>query len=291
MKEVVHFIPPQQRKIALQAAQSDPAPVLILGGSGSGKETLGRWIHRQSARSLGPLYHVGPEEQDQLISTLKVAQTGTVIIVEIGNWTLTEQQKILGFLKTGAISLDDGTQMICGTRIIATSNQSLKGRALGGLFNSELFELLKAYLIEMPDLSTRKWEFRDIALGILQEITQEIHKEHIRDFSAGAWEVLLAYDWPGNLRELRNVLRVSVSRAKGPLLEVSDFPDFRTSSIDFHATRENFERIYLTELLKTFDWNVEKTCKAARFDKEALLSKIQKYGIQLSPLSSEMGGG
>jgi DNA-binding NtrC family response regulator len=196
---------------------------------------------------------------------------------------LGEQKAILSFLKTKSIPNPDGspTRMLLNVRIIATTDQTLEGRAQGGLFNTELLEKLNVFRIEMPPLSKRAEEFEDIALGIIGEITRELHKEYVKGLSSDALQALRSYDWPGNLRELRNVLRLAVVAAQNDRIELGDLPEFGHDRIDFRATREQFEKIYILELLKTYDWEVEKTCRMSRMDQATLVSKIKKYGIEL----------
>jgi two-component system response regulator HydG len=169
--------------------------------------------------------------------------------------------------------------MLLNVRIMVTRSQSLEGRAQGGLFNSELLSKLNVFRIEMPSLAKRGEEFDDIVLGIVGEITRELHKEHLRTLSDEAWQDLRDYAWPGNLRELRNVLRLAVVAAKGDRIEKADLPAFGHDRIDFRATREQFEKIYILELMKTFDWQIDKTCRMTRMDKDALLAKMSQYGI------------
>jgi DNA-binding NtrC family response regulator len=203
----------------------------------------------------------------------------------MGEWPLSEQKVLLGYLKTKSVpqphqdNSSSNMSRIADVRIIGITNHALEGRAQGGLFNIELLEKLNVFRIEMPPLTKRTDEFDDIVIGITGEIARELHKEHLRTLSRDAWERLRAYDWPGNIRELRNVLRIAVASAKGDIIEANDLPDFGYARIDFRATREQFEKIYLLELLKTFDWEIDKTCRMTRIDKGTLLSKIKHYGI------------
>ncbi len=277
--EMVHFIPTSQRRLALLAAQSDTAPALIVGGSGTGKGAIARWIHENGPRVAKPL--VTAKHDSSLGSQILLAQSGTLIVPDIGEWPLGEQRILLDFLKTRSVPhLDSqGMRMIVNVRIIATTSQSLEGRARGGLFNAELLEKLNVFRIEMPPLSKRGDEFEDIASGVAEEIMREMHKHHLRGFSADAWAQLKSYDWPGNIRELRNVLRLAVVAAGGDQIEAHDLPEFGPSRIDFRATREEFERIYLLELLKTFDWDIERATESTRMDRASLITKINKYEL------------
>jgi two-component system response regulator HydG len=169
--------------------------------------------------------------------------------------------------------------MLLNVRIIATTDQALDARAQGGLFNKELLEKLNVFRLEMPPLKKRDDEFEDIALGIVSEITRELHKEHIRQLDQAAWDRIRAYDWPGNIRELRNVLRVAIIACQQGQITEADLPDFGHDKVDFHATREMFEKSYLLEILKTFNWDIDQTCRMSKMDKTTLLNKIQKYGL------------
>lgn len=281
--EMVHFIPPGQRRLAMLAAQTDEAPVLIYGASGTGKGAIARWIHNNSPRAARP--YIQASQDSPFAAQLAQAQSGTFVVPEIGEWPLSEQKAILNFLQTKSIPHPEsvGMRMLLNVRIIATTDQNLEGRAQGGLFNEELLEKLNVFRIEMPPLSKRAEEFEDIALGIVGEITRDLHKEHLRELTLDAWSALRSYDWPGNIRELRNVLRLAVVAAKGDRIEASNLPSFGHDRIDFHATREQFEKIYILELLKTFDWEIDKTCRMSRMDRATLMNKINQYGIDLNP--------
>jgi DNA-binding NtrC family response regulator len=170
---------------------------------------------------------------------------------------------------------------LTNTRIIATTSHVLEGRAQGGLFNIELLEKLNVFRIEMPPLIKRMDEFDDIVVGIVGEMTKEFGKKHVRAISPEAWIQLRSYDWPGNLRELRNVLRFAVAAAKGDQIETGDLPDFGFTKIDFRSTREKFEKVYILELLKTFDWEIDKTCNMTHMNKANLLAKVKNYGISV----------
>ena len=277
--EMVHFIPTTQRRLAMLAAQADSAPTLIYGASGTGKSAIAKWIHINGPRATR-LFLISTHEKsisEQIIE----AQGGTLMIPELGEWSLSEQKILLGYLKNKSVSHPENKEMpmIVNTRIIGTTSQSLEGRAQGGLFNIELLEKLNVFRIEMPPLSKRPEEFDDIVTGIIGEITRDLHKEYLRSLSKEAWDQLKCYDWPGNLRELRNVLHLAITSAKSDVIEKDDLPEFGYTRIDFRATREQFEKIYLTELLKTFNWEIDKTCEMNRIDKNMLLSKIKLYGI------------
>jgi DNA-binding NtrC family response regulator len=283
--EMVHFIPSSQRRIAVLAAQADSAPVMIFGGSGTGKGAIARWIHANGPR-VASTFLVASHKKS-LAEQILNAHGGTLMIPEIGECPLAEQKVLLGYLKTRSIPHPEERRMsaLANTRVIVTTSHALEGRAQGGLFNIELLEKLNVFRIEMPALSKRTDEFEDIVMGITGEITRELHKEHVRALNSETWSLIRSYEWPGNIRELRNVLRVAVAACKGDVIEVNDLPDFRYARIDFHATREEFEKTYILELLKSFEWEIDKTCLMTRIDKDTLISKIKHYGISMETSS------
>lgn len=287
--KMVHFIPQSQRRIAMLASQADAAPVLISGATGTGKGAIARWIHLNSSRSVKPF--VNAKRDQHLVHQIPLAQDGTLFVSEIGEWPLSEQRALLDYLTTKSIPHlafpnDNSVRQLANARVICTTTQGLEARAMGGLFNMELLEKLGVFRIEMPSLARRAEEFEDIALGILNEIAHELRKDHILGLSAEVMEKFRSYEWPCNLRELRNVLRVAVIQCVGDRIELQDLPEFGYDRVDFHATRDAFERIYLVELLKTFDWQIDKTAEANRMDPDLLLEKIRKHDIRLEPKPS-----
>jgi DNA-binding NtrC family response regulator len=276
---MVHFIPLSQRRLVILAAQADTAPVLICGEPGTGKGALARWIHQNGPRAA--FSYVIADRNSSLVTQLPKAQGGTVLISDLAEWPLSEQKILLQFLRSKTVPREGGLPLLTNIRIIATSNPGIDGRAQGGLFNAELLEALNVFRVEMPSLSERIEEFEDIVTAMLGEITRELQKQHLRCLSEDAWNHLRSYDWPGNLRELRNVLRVAIITASGDQIEFKDLPDFGHERVDFRATREQFEKVYLLELLKTFNFELDRTCQMARMDRNSLLSKMSKYGISL----------
>ncbi|HAR41416.1 MAG TPA: hypothetical protein DCS07_02095 [Bdellovibrionales bacterium] len=254
---------------------------MIYGASGTGKGAIAKWIHTSGPRAACVFREA--TRDTSLIDNIPLAQGGTLVIHEIGEWPLSEQLNLLTFLKTKSLPISNGIRMLVNVRIIATTSQSLEGRAQTGLFNSELLQKLNVFRIEMPPLSKRVDEFEDIVLGIVAEITRDLHKAHLRDLTPKAWSRVRSYEWPGNLRELRNVLRLTVAAAQGDLIEVTDLPDLGNDRIDFRTTREQFEKTYILELLRTFNWEVDTTCKMAKMNRETLVQKISQYGITQHP--------
>lgn len=280
--DMVHFIPPAQRKFAVLASQADTAPVLILGGSGSGKGAIAKWIHANSIRAAKPF--VTGRADRGLAEQVLEAQGGTLLIPEIASLTRSDQKLLLEFFETRTVPHPEnpGLRRLVNTRIMATTSHPLENRAAGDLFNAKLLQKLNVFRIDMPELSERTAEFEDIVTGLLHEITRDLKKDHLRGVSSEAWATLKSYGWPGNLRELRNVLRVAAITAQGDRIEATDLPSFGYDRVDFRATRDEFERTYILELLKAFNYEIDKTCEASHISRDVLLGKIKKLGIAVS---------
>ena len=272
----------------MMATQADAAPVLIFGSSGTGKGALSRWIHSNGPRATLPFQVAHPALP--LGPQIAAALGGTLLINEIGEYSLSEQKVLLRFLNTRSIphplslvDTENSTLMVVNTRIMCSTSQALEGRAQNSLFNAELLLKLNAFRIEMPPLERRTEEFEDIAHGILEELTRSLHQDAIRSFSPEALRKLRAHDWPGNLRELRNILRVAISQCQGSRIEAEHIPTLSQQDhdrMDFKATRDQFEKLYILELLQTFGWEIDKTCEMTRMNRSTLLAKIEQYGIQ-----------
>lgn len=280
--EMVHFIPPGQRRLANLAAQAEGAPVLISGGSGTGKGAIARWIHLNGPRAGKPF--VVANLKKTFSEQVALAPGGTLLIPEIGEWGLAEQRMIFSFLKTRSVATSqaegDSLRILLNVRLIATTDQNLSKRAQAGMFNAELYEKLSLFRLEMPPLTERADEFVDIATGIAAEIARELRKDYVRGISEAAIARLQSYNWPGNLRELRNVLRLAVIAADGGRIEAENLPEFGSERINFRATREQFEKVYLTELLRTYGGKLDEASKMSRMDRATFQAKIKQYGLE-----------
>lgn len=279
---MVHFIPPKQRHLVLRAAQEDQQPVLIRGGLGSGKSGLARWIHQNGLRSTQPyiIYDFNLPLADQLMK----AQGGSLAITEISRLPLGQQLLLYTFIKTRSIphTTDPSLALLLNVRIISTTSHDLHSRAQNGMFNQELLSELENFFIDMPTLKARQDEFGDIVAEILREIAQDLNKGHLRQVSESGLTLLRNYDWPGNLRELRNILRIATIKAKGDQVEAEDLPEFGPHKREFLETRANFERVYLGQILDSVDWNITAAAGLTRMPVEELQSKMDRIGLSRS---------
>jgi DNA-binding NtrC family response regulator len=266
MMEGVQFLPPDQKELLEAAAAHAQAPVLISGAPGTGKGQIGRWIHLQGPRASKPM--VIAHHRFSLARQILEAETGSLILQEIGEWPLSDQKFLLEHLRTGQ-----------GARIIATTDQNLEKRSQAGFFNAELLASLSKNRIEMPALSQRSSEFRGITTALVSELARELGKSVPR-VSESAWARMGSYDWPGNLRELRNVLKVALTTCLDDEIRDSDFPQFGYDRTEFHATREAFERTYLEELLRASGGALQRAAELSGLPQTTLSAKLTKYGLK-----------
>jgi DNA-binding NtrC family response regulator len=266
----------QKDRLSAAAAQAHPC-VLIAGAPGTGKGQIARWLHLNSPRAKGSMivaHHL--KSLSEQLREANAIPNSTLILQEIGEWPLGDQKALLLHLQSAQAG--DASR----TRIIATTDQNLEKRAAAGLFNAELYRELSKLRIEMPSLASRAEEFETITHTLLAELARELGRTP-PTLDDAAWQKLKAYDWPGNLRELRNVLRIALTTCSAPgaspVLGVKEFPEFGYDRTDFRATRDAFEKTYLQELLRASKGNTAQLAAMTGLSVSTLEAKLKKHGL------------
>jgi transcriptional regulator with GAF, ATPase, and Fis domain len=225
---------------AAQVAQT-PAPVLILGETGTGKELLARAIHQRSQRSDRPLVKVNcaalPASliESELFGHEKGAFTGavarkpgrfdladggTIFLDEIGDLSPDLQAKLLRVLQEGEFQRVGGTKTVqVNVRLIAATNRQLLEAIEAGRFRADLYYRINTFTIELPPLRKRQGDIALLAQHFVTKHSQRLGKK-IDSISRTALEQLEAHDWPGNVRELESVIQRAVISASGSQLQV-----------------------------------------------------------------------
>jgi DNA-binding NtrC family response regulator len=227
------------------AARSD-ARVLITGETGVGKDLVARLIHQRSARRLAPLATVNCAGlTDTLIESelfghvrgsftdayrdkpgiLESAPNGTVFLDEIGEMSPRMQGSLLRFLETGEIQRVGATSTIvrANVRIIAATNRDLYAAVASGAFRQDLYYRLDVIHIAVPPLRQRREDIPALLEHFL-EYYVTTHRASPRSWSPEAIDRLSSYDWPGNVRQLRNVVERIVVRSAGSRIQIDDVP-------------------------------------------------------------------
>jgi DNA-binding NtrC family response regulator len=227
------------------AAKSD-ARVLITGETGVGKDLIARLIHQRSERRLAPLATVNCAGlTDTLIESelfghargsftdayrdkpgiLESAPNGTVFLDEVGEMSPRMQGSLLRFLETGEIQRVGATRAMtrANVRIIAATNRDLHAAVAAGTFRQDLFYRLDVIHIIVPPLRERREDIPALLEHFLEHYVRH-HRLSPREWSPDAIDLLSAYDWPGNVRQLRNAVERIVLRSAGSRVRVDEIP-------------------------------------------------------------------
>ena len=294
---------------AQRAAKSD-AGVLLLGESGTGKELLARSIHQWSPRHAMPLVVIncvaltetllenelfGHERgaftgADRLQKgKLEMAEGGTVFLDEIGDMSLPLQAKLLRVLQDREFHRVGGTKLVSvNIRIIAATNKDLKQAVKAGDFREDLFFRLNVIGLILPPLRERLEDFPALAKFFLNRHAKEAKRPGMW-FSPAAMDALAQYSWPGNIRELRNLMeRIAIMTDSEELTEavlssyLEEIPDGAGDGAfesNLRARLAGSEREVLCEELKRTGWNVSAAAKSLGIDRASLHRKMKRHGI------------
>lgn len=280
--------------------------VLILGESGTGKELIATMIHYQSKRKDRPLIKVNcaalPEglieselfghERGAFTGAVKrkpgrfeLASGGTIFLDEIGDLPLPTQSKILRVIQERQFERVGGTVTLnVNVRIIAATNKDLEAEVKAGRFREDLFYRLNVIPIMLPSLRERR---EDIP-GLIEFFMDKYRKKLARNvrFSKDSVEMLLAYDYPGNVRELENIIERCITLSVTEVIGRDELPSFITA--DTPGTKSLFlsdiaadaEKSHIIRVLQTTQGNKTKAAEILGISRKTLWEKMNSYGIQ-----------
>ena len=303
--------------LARKVAQSD-AVVLITGESGTGKELFASAIHRASPRAQGKFVALNcaavPETllEAELFGHERGAFTGAIasrkgrfeqahggslFLDEIGDMSLTAQAKILRVIEERTVERIGGqTSIPVDIRIITATNQPLRENVQRSQFRSDLYYRLNEVRIDIPPLRERR---EDIALLVKHFIDQfnRQYDKRIRGCSDAAMEFLCRHHWPGNIRELQNVVKCAVLVAEGDLLWLEHIPvdihnemrqdrtgepvaTTRADSLLEIMSLEEMEKRHILRILESTGWNKSQSSQILKISRPTLDRKIDRYGLE-----------
>lgn len=296
------------RKVLRQAEQVAPldTTVLILGETGTGKELLAHAIHDHSRRAKHTLVKVNcaalpaPLIESELFGYEKGAFTGadtrrlgrfalanggTIFLDEIGELPLELQAKLLRVLEAGEFELvgSSRTEKV-DVRVIAATNRNLSEAVAKGTFRSDLYYRLSIFPIVMPPLRERREDIPMLVTHFVKQLSAKLGKQ-IESIPPRASNVLRAYEWPGNIRELRNVIERAVIITQGSKLQLQDSFDPLTAREKDEAEGETLEQSeyrLILQTLKKVHWRIEGPGGAAELldvHASTLRSRMRKLGI------------
>lgn len=278
--------------------------VLILGESGTGKEHVARLIHENSTRRAAPFIPVdcGSLSRDlapsELFGHLKgsftsavsdkkgvfeQAQGGTVFLDEVGNLSYEVQVQLLRALQERKVRpVGAANDIAVDVRILSATNEDLKKAIAEGRFREDLYHRLNEFAIEVPPLRERKSDIPLYARFFLKEANIELNKNLI-DFDPESLKALEEYEWKGNLRELKNIVRRAALFADTQYIlpEHLSLPESVNISATVLPLRPEDERQRILDALNCTQGNKSQAAKLLQIDRKTLYNKMHQYNIEL----------
>lgn len=314
-------------------------PVLIRGASGTGKELVARAIHHNSSFKEGKFVAINcsaiPENlfeselfghekgaftgaDQRKIGKFQYAESGTLFLDELGDMPVMMQVKLLRVLQEKVFTpVGSNREIETNVRVIAATNRPLEDMIKKGEFREDLYYRLNVMPIFLPSLKERKDDLGHLVNLFIQKFNQAQGKK-IVGISKEALSVFEKYDWPGNIRELENIIEHAFILEETNQIQISSLPEsllitagidisslsfdpqssaaaeesadhedeapeeivtIQGDSLDFNKHKEAFEREFIVKALKTFKGRINQTALHANIPKKTLLRKIEKYGI------------
>ena len=302
----------------LEKLAQHETPVLIQGETGTGKETLARWLHERSSRRGGPFVAVAPGSipREHLMAALfgaedtngvqqgllEQANGGTLFLDEVAELDPELQQRLSSVLERRALVRSGGAAAISlDLRVIAATAQNLETQIKAGAFREELYYLLNVVPLPVPPLRKRNEDVPEL-LRLYGEFFASRDKLPYRQFPVAVQNRLRNHDWPGNVRELRNLVQRLLIMGNGDQVELVEVEaalgnvPMRTSraepavaapptGIDFNLplreAREQFERAYLLRQLQDAGGSVGRLAKMVGMERTHLYRKLRDLGVDV----------
>ena len=277
--------------------------VMILGESGTGKELIARAIHSRSSRRYFPIitincgaYPEGLLESElfghekgsftgamyRRMGKLEMADKGTLFLDEIGNISEKMQMDLLRVIETKKFTRLGGDKTIdVDFRVISATNKDLEKAIKEGSFREDLYYRLNVFSIVLPPLRERRTDIPLIAKYFLTKYAQSMNK-NVTDFSPQALEMIGGYDWPGNIREVRNVVERAMVVAKGNQIQVEDlsFPFPSQSMSLVGESLEDVEKNHIEKILNLTKGNIAQAAEILKLSRLTIYNKIEKYHLK-----------
>ena len=281
--------------------------ILILGDSGTGKGLIAEMVHCNSQRKDKPFISINcsaiPENllESELFGYRKgaftgattdkkglitMADQGTLFLDEIGDMPLGLQAKILKVLETGEVfPIGETKSTYADIRLVAATNKNLEEQIERGLFREDLYYRLNVIEVKIPALRERREDIDILARHFVEKYSKENNKKAV-GITDEAMEILLNYPWPGNIRELRNVIERAVVLSGSDRIGVAELPDrLKTARSGkdvqtLKAKLEYYEEKIIKDALQAHGWNKEEVAGELDVDLATLYRKIKKLGIE-----------
>ena len=278
--------------------------VLVTGASGTGKEYIARRIHEQSNRSKAPFVAVDcgaiPKELaaseffghvkgsftgaiENKTGAFVAAQGGTIFLDEIGNLTYEVQVQLLRALQERKVKpIGSNQEIAINVRLISATNENLRQAIEKGDFREDLYHRINEFTIRIPDLKERKEDLLLFANHFLDLANSELQKDII-GFDNDTMQLFQSYSWPGNLRQMKNVIKYATLLATGRYITRKELPEELTENLPSHTNIQlknvEHERDLIRKALQECGNNKTRTAQLLGIDRKTLYNKLKIYQL------------
>lgn len=286
-----------------KVAQTD-ANVLILGENGTGKEMIAREIHRQSGRSkeiflsvdigslsqslfeselFGHIKGAFTDAKEDRAGRFETASGGTLFLDEIGNLSMTMQSKLLAVLQNRqVIRIGSNKPIPIDIRLITATNKSLNEMVNKNLFREDLFYRINTIQIELPPLRERKEDIPGFADFFFLQYSVKYEKPMLK-IDKTAYDLLMNYRWPGNIRELKHTIEKAVILCETDIIKPDDFylkeTNSQISEVETIYRLSDIEKRTIESVLEKCKGNLSKAAQILDISRTTLYAKIERYGL------------
>jgi transcriptional regulator with PAS, ATPase and Fis domain len=275
--------------------------VIITGESGTGKELVARAIHANSQRKFYPLVsvHCGALTESLLESELfghekgaftgalynrkgrfEMADSGTIFLDEIATISSKMQVELLRVLETKTFMRVGGNKEISSDfRVICATNRDLKSMVEKGTFREDLYYRLNVMNINVPPLRERVEDIPLLVEYFIKKYCTSMNKPLIT-IDPAALKRMMGYQFPGNIRELENMVERAIVVGNGKKIMLRDLPLGKDVIDTTVESLDEFEKAFILQILNKYSWNISRTAQALKVDRVTLYNKIKKYGLK-----------
>jgi DNA-binding NtrC family response regulator len=275
--------------------------VIITGESGTGKELVARAIHANSPRKFFPFVsvHCGALTESLLESELfghekgaftgamynrkgrfEMADSGSIFLDEIATISTKMQVELLRVLETKSFIRVGGNKEITSDfRVICATNKDLKSMVESGLFREDLFYRLNVVNIHIPPLRNRKADIPLLVDYFIKKYCLSMNRQQV-SIDQGALKRLQDFNFPGNIRELENMIERAIVIGDGKKIGLKDLPLEKSVVSSSAESLDDFEKTFIMQILTKYNWNISRTAKALQVDRVTLYNKIKKYDLK-----------
>jgi DNA-binding NtrC family response regulator len=291
------------KKVLMEVEKVAPSDssVIITGESGTGKELVARAIHSNSPRKYFPMIsvHCGALSESLLESELfghekgaftgaafnrkgrfEMADGGTIFLDEIGTISPKMQVELLRVLESKSFVRVGGNKEITSDfRVICATNRDLKEMVNHGTFREDLYYRLNVVNIRIPPLRERPDDIPVLVNHFIKKYCTSMSRDMI-SIDPTAMKLLESFDYPGNVRELENMIERAIVVGNGKVIRLKDLPmgkEMISSSIE---SLEELEKKHVSKILEKYSWNISRSAKALSVDRATLYNKIRKYNLK-----------